>query len=156
MSKDKERKDRKPFAETKVGAWLKDNAPDILDVAGDIVPGGSILDAVAGVIRGKEDMAPELKMEFEKLYLQERMAMEEGVTRRWEADTKTNYWLPNNIRPLTAAALVVAIVGFAGIDAALTGFDMPEKWTDLLTSVSMIVLTAYFGGRSFEKIKKAN
>ncbi len=152
-----ETKNRKKFGDTKVGQWLKSRAPEILDIAGDVVPvGGNVLDAVANAIRGKEDMSPSDKLEFEKLYLQERMAMEEGVTRRWEADTKTSYWLPNNIRPLTAAALVMAIVGFAGLDAATVGFEMPEKWTDLLTSVSMIVLTAYFGGRSVEKIRKAN
>ena len=150
-------KEKKKFRDTKVGQWLKEKAPDLLEIAGDITPvGGNVLDSVAAVIRGKEDMDPAIKLEFEKMYLEERMAMEDAVTRRWEADTKTSYWLPNNIRPLTAAALVLAIVVFAGVDAAATGFNMPGTWTDLLTSVSMIVLTAYFGGRSFEKIKKAN
>ena len=151
------KKDRKKFADTKVGQWLNKNAPNILDIAGDVVPvGGGVLDAVADAIRGDEGIPAEQKLEFERLLLQERIAVEEGVTRRWEADAKTNYWLPNNIRPLTAAALVASIVGFAGLDGALEGFSMPEKWTDLLTSVSMIVLTAYFGGRSVEKIRKAN
>ena len=151
------KKERKKFADTKVGQWLNKNAPNILDIAGDVVPvGGGVLDAVADAIRGDEGIPAEQKLEFEKLLLQERIAMEEGVTRRWEADTKTKYWLPNNIRPLTAAALVASIVGFAAFDAALDGFDMPEKWTDLIKTVSMIVLTAYFGGRSYEKAKGVN
>lgn len=151
-----DKKERKRLRDTKVGQWLKTNAPELLEGVGELVPDAGILNAVAGVIRGKEDIPAESRLEFEKMCADERMAMEESVTRRWEADTKTSYWLPNNIRPLTAAALVVAIVGFAGTDAALEGFSMPEKWTDLLTTVSMIVLTAYFGGRSMEKIKRAN
>ena len=151
-----DKKERKRLRDTKVGQWLKTNAPDLLEGVGELVPDAGILDVVAGVIRGKEGIPAESRLEFEKMCADERTAMEESVTRRWEADTKTSYWLPNNIRPLTALALVTAIVGFAGTDAALEGFSMPEKWTDLLTTVSMIVLTAYFGGRSMEKIRRAN
>lgn len=33
-------------------------------------------------------------------------------------------------------------------------FQVEEKWTDLLQLVLITVIGAYFGGRSFEKIKK--
>ncbi len=148
--------DKKKFRDTKVGAWLKDKAPDVLSLVSDVTPDGGVLDAVAGLIRGKEDMDPTIKMEFERMYLEERRAQEENVTRRWEADTKTQYWLPNNVRPVTAGLLVLSIILFAGIDAGSENFTMPVAWTDLLTTISMTVVAAYFGGRSYEKVKKAN
>ena len=152
-----EEKDRKKFKDTKVGSWLSEKAPDILETVSDFTPDGGVLDAVAGLIRGKEDMPAELKMEFEKMYIEERLALEEGVTRRWEADTQTRYWLPNNIRPLTVAVLLGAIVLFAAADSIeALKWTTPNHWTDLLTTIGMTVFGAYFGGRSWEKIKKSN
>jgi hypothetical protein len=149
--------DRKKFRDTKVGSWLNDNAPDILETVSELTPDGGVLDAVAGLIRGKEDMPAELKMEFERMYIEERITLEEGVTRRWEADTRTDYWLPNNIRPVAVAVLLGAIVLFAGLDSIESvGWETPEHWLSLLTTIGMTVFGAYFGGRSWEKIKKAN
>ena len=73
--------DKKKFKDTKVGGWLTNNAPDILETVSDLTPDGGVLDAVAGLIRGKEDMPAELKMEFERMYIEERLALEEGVPR---------------------------------------------------------------------------
>lgn len=149
--------DKKKFKDTKVGGWLSEKAPDILETVSDLTPDGGVLDAVAGLIRGKEDMPAELKMEFERMYIEERLALEEGVTRRWEADTKTSYWLPNNIRPLSVAVLLGAIVVFAGADSIESlGWNTPTHWLDLLTTLGMVVFGAYFGGRSWEKVKKSN
>lgn len=149
--------DRKKFRDTKVGQWLGDKAPDILSTVSDLTPDGGVLDAVAGLIRGKEDMPADVKMEFERMYIEERITLEEGVTRRWEADTKTSYWLPNNIRPVSVAVLLACIVLFAGLDSIeAIQWETPEHWLNLLTTIGMTVFGAYFGGRSWEKIKKAN
>jgi len=40
------------------------------------------------------------------------------------------------------------------IDAGSIQFHVEDKWTDLLQLVLITVVTAYFGGRSWEKIKK--
>ena len=149
--------DKKKFRDTKVGGWLAGNAPEILETIGDNVPDGGILDAVAGIIRGKENMDPATKLEFERMYIEERVTLEEGVTRRWEADTKTSYWLPNNIRPLSVASLLIAIIVFAAMDSIeALGWNTPEHWLSLLTTIGMTVFGAYFGGRSWEKVKKSN
>lgn len=149
--------DKKKFKDTKVGKWLSEKAPDILETVSDVTPDGGILDAVAGIIRGKEDMDPATKLEFERMYIAERISLEEGVTRRWEADTNTRYWLPNNIRPLSVASLLVAIIVFSALDSmGAVNWETPEHWLNLLTTIGMTVFGAYFGGRSWEKVKKSN
>lgn len=50
--------------------------------------------------------------------------------------------------------LVVCTVLMIFIDAGSIKFQVEEKWTDLLQLVLITVIGAYFGGRSFEKIKK--
>jgi len=39
------------------------------------------------------------------------------------------------------------------IDAGAIKFNVQENWVDLLQIVLITVISAYFGGRSFEKIK---
>ena len=40
------------------------------------------------------------------------------------------------------------------LDAGAIKFDVKETWVDLLQLVLITVIGAYFGGRSFEKVKK--
>jgi len=39
------------------------------------------------------------------------------------------------------------------IDAGMITFEVEDKWTDLLQLTLITVISAYFGGRSFEKIR---
>ena len=40
------------------------------------------------------------------------------------------------------------------VDNIVTDFNVKENWIDLLQLVLITVIGAYFGGRSFEKVKK--
>jgi len=42
------------------------------------------------------------------------------------------------------------------IDSGAIKFDVEENWVDLLQISLITVISAYFGGRSFEKIKNKN
>lgn len=55
-------KEKKPFKETKVGSWLKDKFPDVLDAAAGLT-GIDALRVVGDLIEGK-DMNPTDKMEY--------------------------------------------------------------------------------------------
>ena len=107
---------------------------------------------VDNLVTTKEEKQ-ELKIKFEQIFLEARANAEEQITRRWEADAKAG-WLPANIRPLTLAFLVVSTIVLIFIEGGLIDFEVEEKWTDLLQLVLMTTIGAYFGGRSFEKIKK--
>ena len=78
---------------------------------------------------------------------------EEQITRRWESDNQAG-WLPANIRPLTLAFLVVSTVLLIFIEGGVIDFNVKDNWIDLLQLVLITVIGAYFGGRSFEKVKK--
>ena len=53
-------KKRKPFKDTKVGRFLSDKAPHILDVAGELLPDAGLLGAIGKMIE-KSDLSPEEK-----------------------------------------------------------------------------------------------
>ena len=100
----------------------------------------------------EEKLAAELKVK--ELISNYEVEMEKQITSRWESDMKSDSWLSKNIRPMTLAFLVISTVLMIFIDAGTINFVVEEKWTDLLQLVLITVIGAYFGGRSFEKIKK--
>ena len=54
----------KKFNETKVGQFLEQAAPEILELVGDAVPGAGIL---TNLFKAKQDKTPEQEAEFQKL-----------------------------------------------------------------------------------------
>ena len=79
--------------------------------------------------------------------------MQQEVTKRWEADMQGN-WLTKSIRPLTLAFLMVVLTTFTLVDFGYVDMDIKDSWIDLWQILSITCFGAYFGGRSYEKIKK--
>jgi len=100
----------------------------------------------------EEKLAAELKIK--ELISNYEIEMEKNVTSRWQVDMQSDSWLSKNVRPIVLIFLVVCTVLMIFIDAGTINFNVEEKWTDLLQIVLITVIGAYFGGRSFEKIKK--
>ena len=110
-------------------------------------------DVIDNLTTSKEEkLAAELKIK--ELISNYETEMEKNITARWEVDMKSDSWLSKNVRPLVLIFLVVCTVLMIFIDAGTINFLVEEKWTDLLQIVLITVIGAYFGGRSFEKIKK--
>lgn len=144
--------DKKRFKDTKVGQWLKGNAPDLLDVAGD-VPGLGLLDVIGKALKGDPGITPEQELEYARLAEDYRKSHLEAISRRWEADMGSRYALPHLIRPVTLILLLTAILTFTALDSAeAVAFTVPAQWVDLLTTLGTAAFVAYFGGRSTEKI----
>jgi len=95
-----------------------------------------------------------LKNELEKILNENRVVIEQEVTKRWQSDMNSDSWLSKSIRPLVLAWLVVSTTLLIFIDAGVISFVVEEKWTDLLTVVLITVIGSYFGSRGLEKINK--
>ena len=72
------------------------------------------------------------------------------LTKRAEADMKSDSWLSKNIRPMTLVYILTAYLALAIMDAL--GLDISDNFVQLLGQWGMLVMTAYFGGRTMEKI----
>lgn len=73
-----------------------------------------------------------------------------GVSDRWKSDMASDSWLAKNIRPLTLAYILSAYLALAALDGV--GFKVAEAYVTLLGQWGMLVMSAYFGGRTLEKI----
>jgi hypothetical protein len=98
-----------------------------------------------------------LQLELTKLAQEGKLAdlkadmnEQDNVSKRWEADATTDSRLAKNIRPLTLVYILTAYLGFAIADGA--GFMIAPAYVELLGQWGMLVMSAYFGGRTLEKI----
>jgi hypothetical protein len=82
--------------------------------------------------------------------LQADMNEQNNISERWKADLGSDSWLSKNVRPMTLVALLVAYFIFATASA----FDVVVKpaYVELLGQMIMLIVSAYFGGRTLEKI----
>jgi hypothetical protein len=80
--------------------------------------------------------------------------MQENVTERWRTDMKSDSWLSKNVRPMVLIFLIVNTMLLIFIDAGMISFKVEGNWVDLLQLILLTVITAYFGGRTWEKTRK--
>ena len=74
----------------------------------------------------------------------------EAVTKRWEADMKSDSYLSKNIRPMTLIAILSAYFLFAMMSAF--SVNVNETYVKLLGEWGQLIMLAYFGGRTVEKV----
>ena len=72
------------------------------------------------------------------------------ISKRWQADASTDSWLAKNVRPLSLVFVFGAYFFFAFM--SMLGHETRGAYVELLGQWGMLIMTAYFGGRSLEKI----
>jgi hypothetical protein len=97
-----------------------------------------------------EEELMRLRLEENKLDIEAFKAEASAVTDRWTADMASDSWLSKNIRPMTLIAILAGYFLFAFMSAF--GLDANESYVTLLGNWGQIVMLAYFGGRTVEKV----
>ncbi len=143
---------RKKFKDSKIGAFLKSKAPQILNTIGDVLPDKGGLGIVKNLISSDDNIGPEDKEMAMKLLEQDMVEME-NVSRRWESDMKSDSWLSKNTRPMTLIFLTLAMTIFIVLDSTVL-LEIKTGWVSLLEALLITVYVAYFGSRGAEKITK--
>ena len=122
----------------------------------DILGGGVVKqvgDVLDNLTTSKEEkMAARRAME--EILMKAEGQAQEQVTRRWEADMKSDNWLSKNIRPLICVFLTAIFVILSVFDGNIGGFTIQESYIPIYQTLLITVYGAYFAGRSIEKIKK--
>lgn len=120
----------------------------------DIVGAGlKIIDKVIPDPAAKAQAQAELQKianEGKLAELQADMNEANNISDRWKADAASDSKLAKNIRPLTLIFILCAYTFFAIMSMA--GYETRGAYVELLGQWGMLVMTAYFGGRSLEKI----
>lgn len=158
INKDPKKTYKERNGTTRVGdtlRWLvkqgKNIAPKILDIAGTVTN-----------IEGLENLADKIKgasqlTDFDKKIILEQIELDkiemQEISKRWEADMESDSWASKNIRPYSVVGTLIFTFIMILIDSSIKSFIVKEHWVDLLVTILMIMITAYFGSRGYEKIK---
>ena len=126
---------------------------------GNLLSGGAadLVKGVGGVIddlHTSEEERLVAEQKIKEIIANYEVEMEKNITSRWEADLKSDSWLSKNVRPMVLIFLIVCTMLLIFIDAGALKFNVKDSYIDLLQMVLITVIGAYFGGRSFEKVKK--
>jgi len=91
-----------------------------------------------------------LEQEELKALLAAQANEENNVSQRWDADMSSDSWLSKNIRPMSLIAIFVGYFLFSMMSAF--GYNANEAYVNLLGQWGMLIMGAYFGGRTIEKL----
>lgn len=133
---------KKKFKDTKVGQFLLNKIPSVVSSLADDSPVGGVVRALIG---GSELTDEDKQIALKKL--EQEIHEFDGITRRWVADSRSQSWLAQNVRPLTLVFLTVAFV---------VGWVMQLDELDTVKELLTIVFIGYFGSRGAEKIMGNN
>jgi len=143
---------KKKFKETKVGVFLKEKAPSLLDAVGEFLPDQGGLGIVKNIITSDNKLEPKDKETALKL-LDQDIAEMNNISNRWASDMSSDSWLSKNTRPLTLIYLTLAMTIFIVLYSTVL-LEINEGWVSLLEALLITVYVAYFGSRGAEKITK--
>ena len=125
----------------------------MLPLAGLLEIGGKLVDKLIPDPEAKAKAMAELKRVEQEGRLAELNADNieaQELTKRLEADMKSDSWLSKNIRPMTLIfiLLIYTIFGF------MSAWDLEVNgpYVELLGQWGMLIMSFYFGGRTLEKI----
>ena len=119
--------------------------------------GGGIIEQLGNVVDNlstSKEEALAAKGAIKEVLMKAEAQAQEQVTRRWEADMKSDNWLSKNIRPLVCIFLTIIFVTLSMFDGNIGAFNIDDAYIPIYQTLLITVYGAYFAGRSIEKIKK--
>ena len=141
----------KKIKDTKLGAWLKSKAPNVLTIMGDALPDRGALGVVKNLLANEPGVDPEEA----KAIVEAEVRFQENVTERWKADMGSDVKLAKLIRPVTLIALMsMFMVTMVADSMDDWPFNVKDSYVSLLEILMLTAFGAYFAGRTIEKSKK--
>ncbi len=118
--------------------------------------GVGIADKISGIIDrhsfSKEEKA-EFQKEMDQIWISAEADMQKNVTERWKVDLINGNTLTRSVRPIVLLFLIISTVLLVFVDSGSINFKVSSEWIELLKVLLMVTVSAYFGGRSYEKVK---
>lgn len=143
---------RDKIKDTKLGVWLREKAPGVLETVGDLLPDRGGLGVVKNLI---DRQYPDLDPEEVKAKLDAEVQFQNNVTERWKSDMGGDVKLAKYIRPVTLICLMVMFMATMIADSMdAWPFNVKDSYVSLLEILMLTAFGAYFAGRTIEKYKK--
>ena len=117
---------------------------------------GGVIKEIGNVIdklTTTEEERLEVKKQIQQILEDADNKAQEEVSRRWEADMKSDSFLSKNIRPMILIYLTVIFTSLAFFDGNIGEFGLAKEYIPIFQTLLVTVYGAYFVGRTWEKGK---
>jgi len=110
---------------------------------------GSVIDKLTTT----EEERLEVKKQIQQILEDADTKAQLEVSKRWEADMKSDSFLSKNIRPIILIYLTVIFTSLAFFDGNIGEFGLAKEYIPIFQTLLVTVYGAYFVGRTWEKAK---
>ncbi len=113
---------------------------------------GGVIKEVGDVIdklTTTEEERLEVKKQIQQILEDADSKAQEEVSKRWEADMKSDSFLSKNIRPMVLIYLTVIFTVCAFFDGNVGEFIIAEEYIPIFQTLLVTVYGAYFVGRTW-------
>ena len=117
---------------------------------------GGVIKEIGNVIdklTTTEEERLEVKKQIQQILEDADTKAQIEVSKRWEADMKSDSFLSKNIRPMILIYLTVIFTSLAFFDGNIGEFGLAKEYIPIFQTLLVTVYGAYFVGRSWEKTK---
>lgn len=149
---------RKKFNETRVGSFLKDKAPKVLDTVGDLLPSNGVFGVVKNLISSSEELTPKDK-EFAIKKLEEDVKAYQIEVNDRDSARQREIKMSEN-KSIDLLFYLTGLIGlgvFCFIVYAIVYLQVPEEnkeiWIHLIGITEGVVLSifGYYFGSSIKR-----
>ena len=117
---------------------------------------GGVIKEIGNVIdklTTTEEEKLEIKKQVQQILEDADTKAQLEVSKRWEADMKSDSFLSKNIRPMILIYLTVIFTSLAFFDGNIGEFGLAKEYIPIFQTLLVTVYGAYFVGRTWEKAK---
>ena len=117
---------------------------------------GGVIKEIGNVIdklTTTEEERLEVKKQIQQILEDADTKAQLEVSKRWEADMKSDSFLSKNIRPIILIYLTVIFTSLAFFDGNIGEFVLAKEYIPIFQTLLVTVYGAYFVGRTLEKAK---
>jgi len=117
---------------------------------------GGVIKEIGNVIdklTTTEEERLEVKKQIQQILEDADTKAQVEVSKRWEADMKSDSFLSKNIRPFILIYLTVIFTSLAFFDGNIGEFGLAKEYIPIFQTLLVTVYGAYFVGRTWEKAK---
>ena len=147
----------KKFKDTKLGQWLKDKAPKVLDVVGDLLPDQGALGIVKNLIDTDPDLTPEdiaqANVMIKEMYELEVADRESARNREVEVKKVGGQDIMMVITGLVGLAAFIFMIYAVVYENGVTENDLFVHLMGMVEGVVISNIFAYYYGTSSENRK---
>ena len=142
--------------DTKIGKFLAEKAPDVLDVAGSLLPDAGLLGVVKNLIDKKPDLTPEEKqqihqqlVELYKLEVEDRNSARQREVEMIKAGSED--WMMNFTGVIGLGGFVLLLFAIVFIEVPVHNKELMIHLTGMVEGIVLSIVGYYFGSIAKKK-----